>query len=150
VDEQQVEVVQAEAFEACLARSPGAVEAVPLLVELRGDKQLLARHAGGAQPAPDTALVLVVLCGVDQSVARLDRGRHDALDGGVVHRPGPEPELRNADRVGQREGGGGGCAHGCSSGRVRLVIPRPPPRHPFRGGPRNFSAIALSANATRE
>ena len=113
VDEQQVEVVEAEAFKACLAGPPGALKTVPLLVELRGDEQFLARHAGAAQPTADAALVLVVLRSVDEPVARLNRGRYHPLGGGVVHRPGPEPELRNADAVRERKGGGDGCAHGC-------------------------------------
>ena len=74
VHQQQVDVVHAEPFAAGVERLPDAVDAVPLPVELRGDEDLGAVDPGVPDALADAVLVAVVLGGVDQPVAGLDRG----------------------------------------------------------------------------
>ena len=111
VDQEQVDVVDAEPFDAPLERPLGFVEAVRLLVELGREEQLLAGHAGGVQAATDALLVAVGEGGVDHAVAGGDRGRHGELRLGARQRPRAEAHR-------------GLCAP-CRSSRVGTVM-RPP------------------------
>ena len=72
MDQEQVDLVEAEVGQGLvegLARHVGLVEAV---VELAGDEQLVARDPGGADRLADALLVAVHLGGVDVPVAGLE------------------------------------------------------------------------------
>ena len=110
--QEEVDVVQAEARQTGLAGLARALDAVPLAVELSGDEDFAARDAGATDAFADAALVLVVLRGVDQAIAHVERER-DRLGGlGIVHRPGTEAEPRHLDTVGQGEQGSRRDLHG--------------------------------------
>ncbi len=106
VHHQHVEVVDAQPGDAAAERLGDAVDAVPLPVELRGDEDLVAGDARVGDALPDRLLVAVVLGGVHQPVARLERGPDGG--GGLVaqHRRGAEAEHRDGGVVLQREGRG--------------------------------------------
>ena len=69
VDQQQVDVVDAELVERSSERLRRRRPAVPWALNLRGDEQLLARHARGPHAPPDAALVAVRLGRVEEPVA---------------------------------------------------------------------------------
>ena len=62
-------------------------------------------HPGVAQPLSDAVLVAVVLGGVDQPVARLERGADGSRRLGAAERPGAEADHRHRETVPQGDGG---------------------------------------------
>lgn len=71
MDQQQVDIVQLQPFQARFACGLGAVKTVPLAVELRGYEYLITRYRGIANALTYTTLVLVVLSCIDQAIAQL-------------------------------------------------------------------------------
>ena len=95
VDEEQVDLVEAERGHGPVegaARVVGLVEAV---VELGGDVELVAGDAGGGDRLADALLVLVHLRGVDVAVADLERLGDDL--GGVLRRDLEDAEAELGD-----------------------------------------------------
>ena len=128
VDQEQVDVVEAEVGErlvegrACLL---GLVEAV---VELAGDEQLLARDPGVTDRLADALLVAVHLRGVDVPVAGLERLRGDP--GGVLRRDLEDAEAELRDRVAVVQGQVRNNSHTGAYTERAATIPRPT----FHGG----------------
>ena len=65
MDEQQIDVLQTKTLQAVLIGVGDEVDTVPLLVELGGDEDVLARNCRGAQAPSDAPFVAVVFGGVD-------------------------------------------------------------------------------------
>ena len=105
VDQEEVDVREAEALGAVREGLSCLILAVPALVELRRDEDLVAVHAARSDPAPDPGLVPIVLGGVDQPVTVPERGGHDLLGLLLPHRRRAEPEGRHLDAVRERDGG---------------------------------------------
>src|SRR5690606_21778819 len=77
VDEVQVDVVEAQLLEALLDGAIGV--AVPVVPQLRGDEQFVARNSGCRDRPPDALLVAVDRRGVDVAVADFESVADDAL-----------------------------------------------------------------------
>ena len=99
VDQIQVHVGQAELFQAFIHRLVGGIEPVPVVPQLGGDEQILARHARRAQPGAHAGFVAVDRGGVHRTVA----GRQRFLDAGrglvIGHLPHTQAQLRNLAAV---------------------------------------------------
>jgi hypothetical protein len=96
VDVQQVDVIGPESVQALLGRGHHRVGVEVRYPELRGEKYLLAGDGGGVDTLADRALVPVYLCGVDVSVAHLERPPDTlATLVVVVVLPGSETEHRH-------------------------------------------------------
>ena len=67
--------------------------------DLGDDEHLVALDAGGAQPLPDLALVVVHLGGVDVAIAEPQRLLDDARAGAPAQVPGAETDERDAGAV---------------------------------------------------
>ncbi len=65
VDQKQIDIVQAQSFQARLAGLANALDAMPLPIEFGGDEDVFTPHTGGADAFADAALIAVVLGGVD-------------------------------------------------------------------------------------
>src|SRR5262249_50683350 len=63
---------------------------------LRGDEHLIALYAGGAQPLPHLAFVVIKLGGVDVAVAAPQRLLDDPHAATPAQLPGAEADERNA------------------------------------------------------
>ncbi len=95
VHEVQIHLVQSELLEAALGLTLGVGTSGK---ELRGDEDLLARHATRADARADRALVLVALCRVDVAISRLERAGDDPLARAAgVDLPHAEAETRQPD-----------------------------------------------------
>ena len=94
VDEEQVEVVEAEVGQALVEGAQGVVAAVEAVVQLAGHEDLAAVDARAGDGLADALLVAVHLGGVDVPVADLERGR-DRL-GGLLGRDLVDAEARAA------------------------------------------------------
>ncbi|CUJ10681.1 Uncharacterised protein [Achromobacter xylosoxidans] len=99
MDQVQVHVGQAELFQAFVHRLVGLVETVPVIPQLGGDEQILARHPCRAQPGAHAGFIAVDRGGVHRTVA----GRQRFLDAGrgllVRHLPHAQAQLRNLAAV---------------------------------------------------
>ena len=104
VDQEQIDAIEAETLGAVGERLLRLLEAVPPLVELRRDEDLVAVDTARPDPPPDACLVAVVLGGVDQPVADVDRGDDGRLGLAVAHRRRPEAEGGHGDTVRERDG----------------------------------------------
>ena len=107
VQEQEVEAVDLQVLERLLGRAAGDVRRVLLARDLGREEELLSRHAGRGQPAPDLLLVAVGARGVDVPVADRERVLDCLLALGPLDLPGAEAELGDG-RALDLEG-----AHGC-------------------------------------
>jgi len=99
VDQQQVDVVGAQALERFRELARHAVGVESLVGELGGQQDIAAGDAGSGQPAADRVLVAVGGRGVDVTVAELERVAHGL---GAVVAPqhgGPQAELRDRDAL---------------------------------------------------
>ena len=103
--------------------------------ELRGDEDLLARHAARADARADRALVLVALCRVDVAVSGLERAGDDPLARAAgVDLPHAQAETgkpdtgRDLDRSGSVTLDAGLCGHTSASSFLSGVRRRIPPR----------------------
>jgi hypothetical protein len=111
VDQEQVDVVEAERLERLVERPARVVGLVEAVVQLARDVDLVAAEARGANGLPHPLLVAVHLGGVDVAIARfeceLDRagglGRGDLEDA--------EPQLRDGGAVVQLDRGNGAGRH---------------------------------------
>jgi hypothetical protein len=65
VQEHEVHIGHAELAQRCFDGAPRGIFAVVRSPELGGDKELLARHAGGGNRGADDSLVLVGACGIE-------------------------------------------------------------------------------------
>ncbi len=83
VDQVEIDVVEAEAFQARGQRVLGRLVALVGGGQFGGDEQLLARHTRRRDRTADRGLVAVGGGGVEQSVAGLQRRRHRLLGLGV-------------------------------------------------------------------
>ena len=110
MDQEQVDVVEAELLERAGERLAGVVGAVVAVVELAGDEHLAAVDAGGADRLADAPLVAVHLGGVDVAVADLEGRRHGL--GGVLGRDLEDAEAELRDRVAVVERRGWECVSG--------------------------------------
>ena len=94
VDEEQVDVLEAEALEALVQSAEHGRSSVVRPAELRGDEELAAWQSRRSERRPDLSLVLVAGGGVDEPEAHLE-GRQDGprrfLPG---ERPGSEANRR--------------------------------------------------------
>jgi 2,5-diketo-D-gluconate reductase A len=108
VDQEEIDVVDAEALRAAGPRLLDPLDAVPRAVQLGRHEKLLARHAAGRKSAADTLLVAVAVCGIEQPVARLGV---DYIDLFLIHWPLPRQD-RYVDAV-------RGLAKLLDDGRVR-------------------------------
>ena len=95
VQQQKIDLGQAQPGQALLGRAFEVVRGEMIGPDFCGDEHLVARHAGGAQPLADLALVLVDLRGVEVAIAEpqrlLDQPRADAS----AQLPGAEPDRGN-------------------------------------------------------
>src|SRR5262249_44002996 len=104
MDEKKVDPGKLELLQALIERALEVGGGKLIVIDLGGDENMLAREAGGAQPATqpltDLALVAVALGGVDVAIADAERGL-DRVDAGRVHeRHGAEPDRGNPCAVG--------------------------------------------------
>jgi len=100
VDQEQVQIVDAEIVEARLDGVDHVVVPEVRAPHLRGEKQLLPGNVGGVDRPSHGGLVLVHLCGVDVSVAEVQRGP-DRVDTRLpLVLPGSEADLRDTCTVG--------------------------------------------------
>src|SRR5262245_27294902 len=99
MDKQEIHLGELEVDEALLGGLLERACAQVRLPHLRGDEDLVALDAGGAQALADLALVVVHRGGIDVAVAEpqrlLDHARADA----AAQVPGAEPDERNARAV---------------------------------------------------
>ncbi len=121
MDQEQVDVVEAQRLQGAVERSPRIVGLVGGVAQLAGDEHLAAVQAGGPDALADALLVAVHLGGVDVPVAHVqslaDRlGRLGRVD--LEH---PEAELRDGLAVVQGEVGNLGHAAGCLLRRRKLM-----------------------------
>ena len=98
VQEQQVELVDAEPLQRLLRVALDLVGRRLVVRHLRGQEDLVARHAALGDPAPDLALVLVRARGVDLPVADLQRVADAVRRVLSGHQPRPVSDGRNAGR----------------------------------------------------
>ena len=112
VDEQHVDLVEAEARSGLEARRDRARGVVVTAGNLGLDRELLARRARLAQEVADRlahrALVLVVDGGVDQSVAGIES--RSGWRGSRPHPRGGRCQSRSRGWCGRRSGSGWGCS----------------------------------------
>ncbi len=80
VNQEQVDIVEAERLERAVESATGVVGPVKAVVELARDEHVAAVDTGAADALPDTCLVLVHLRGVDVAVADIQR-RPDGIGG---------------------------------------------------------------------
>ena len=105
VDEEEVEVVEAQGRQAGVERPEDVVALEPVVVQLAGDEDLVARDPGLADGQADLALVAVHLRGVDVPVADLER-RGRGLDGVLgLDLEDAEAQLGDLDAVVQGDRG---------------------------------------------
>ena len=107
VDEQQVDVVEAEPRERAVEAFDGPVVSLVGSVEFGGDEEFFAGDAARPDPVADAGLVAVFGCRVDVPVAE-SRGFDDGprnLD--VVERPGAQTDLRDGGSVVEFDFGNG-------------------------------------------
>jgi hypothetical protein len=112
VNQEQVELVQAEAGHGLVERAADVVRRMVAVGELAGDVHLVAGDAGGRDRPAHAALGAVGLDGVDVPVPGL-QGQPDDLGGHVdvglrgiaarLHAQRPEADLRDAGPVPQRD-----------------------------------------------
>ena len=121
MDQQQVDIVQPQPFQTRFAGVFGALKTVPLAVELGGHEHLVTRYRRVANTLTHTALIVIVLGGVDQAVAQFQSGCDGCGGFGIVHRPGAQPKLGHFNAVGQRQGRGGVYTHQQLSSVVSVV-----------------------------
>ena len=111
VDEQQVDVVGAQAAQGAVDGAGGAL--VPGVGDphLGGDEDVLAGQSTGGDGRAHALLVAVGLGGVDVAVADLEGLEHGAL--GLLRRGQEDAvaDLRDVDAVVESDGGGGGVGH---------------------------------------
>src|SRR5207237_8841753 len=95
VDEQLVDLIDANRVEALLHARHELLSVEPAVGDLGGDEKIRARQAGAANGVTDLALGIVVLSRVEMAIADLDRLQHRL--GTVVAAPPrrAEAELRN-------------------------------------------------------
>src|SRR5450755_2816156 len=126
MDQEQVDVVEAQLAEGCLERAVSVVRPVVAVIELAGDEHLCSVQAGAAYGLPDAALVAVHLGGVDVPVAHLECGADRLCSFGGIDLKDAKPKLRDRMAVVERDVGNGartlGCAHACPLS-VRMVLP---------------------------
>src|SRR5450631_3848663 len=117
MDQEQVDVIEAQLAERCLERAASVVRPVVAVVELAGDEHLRSVQAGAAYGLPDAALVAVHLGGVDVPVAHLECGADRLCSFGGIDLKDAKPKLRDRTAVVERDVGNGartlGCAHAC-------------------------------------
>ncbi|KAG0761673.1 hypothetical protein G6F22_018821 [Rhizopus arrhizus] len=95
MDQIEVHIRQAQLFQAFVHRLVRVVVAVPVSPELGGHEQVLARHAGRAQPGAHARLVAIDGRGVHRAVTGRQRLLH--AGGGLLvrHLPDAQPQLRD-------------------------------------------------------
>ena len=103
MQQQQVDLGQAQPRQALLGRSLEIVGREMRGPDLGGEEYLVALHAGGAQALADLALVLVDLRGVDVAIAEPQRLLDDARAGASAQFPGAQPDRRDFCAVGLDE-----------------------------------------------
>jgi hypothetical protein len=96
VDQVQVDLVQAEPFQAPLQRLDRPLVALRVVVDLGRDEELVAVEPGAPHSLTDTLLVAVALCGVDVAVADAQRLGHHA--GRLLLRYLPHAQTQLRDR----------------------------------------------------
>ena len=118
VDQIQVEIIESEPAQAFLDADAGLVVLVEASGQLRGDDDVVTRHRCHANRFADRALVLIVHCGVEQSVTVLQgrgnglrAGESAYLVGAESHGGKRKPIMSGADRQWRGGRGGGIVAH---------------------------------------
>ena len=109
VDEEQVDVVEAERRERLVERAPRSVGLVEAIVQLARDVDLRPIEPGRAHRVPDSAFVAVHLGGIDVAVAGAERSCSRRFSIGRRHLEYAEAELGN--RVAVVEADRRNCAH---------------------------------------
>ena len=112
MQQKQVDVREPQSLQTCLRRALEIAGGKVRRPYLRGDKDVLARDACGAQPLPHLAFVIVKLGGVDVPVAELQRLLDDARTGAPAQFPGAESDHRDARAVRFDDVGCDGHRHG--------------------------------------
>ena len=72
VDQEHVDPVEPELLHRVVERLQRLVAHMRAVAELRGDEEILARHACALDGLPDALFVVVALGGIDRAIARLD------------------------------------------------------------------------------
>jgi hypothetical protein len=106
VDEEEVDVVEAERGEGCVDGAQSLVVAVVKALKLGGDEDVLARDPGVADAAPDGVFVAVGGRGVDEAVAAAQGAGDGLLGVGAPQGPGAQSEAWHGDAVVELDGGG--------------------------------------------
>ncbi len=104
VDQQQVDVVDLQFAEARLDRAREVGRPQVLMRDLRGEENLLARHARGADAVADAALGAVFAGGIDVAVAEPQRDRNE-LRRALAEARRAEAHDRNLGAMGRNGGG---------------------------------------------
>ena len=137
VDEQQVDVVGAQAAQGAVDGAGGAL--VPGVGDphLGGDEDVLAGQSAGGDGRAHALLVAVGLGGVDVAVADLEGLEHGPL--GLLRRSQEDAvaDLRDVDAIVESDGGGGAVGHEFSFDAVGVsnLAPQAGAMSPFRAGP---------------
>ena len=111
VDEQQVDVVGAQAAQGAVDGAGGALLPGVGDPHLGGQEEVLAGQSTGGDGRAHTLLVAVGLGGVDVAVADLEGLEHGAL--GLLRRGQEDAvaDLRDVDAIVESDGGGGAVGH---------------------------------------
>ena len=104
MDQQQIHPGQVELREAFIERALKIRGREPVVIDLGGDKNVLAVEAGGGkplrQPFPHLGLVAVTLGGVDMTIAQPQGGFHGVDADRALERHGSQADGRNPCAVG--------------------------------------------------
>jgi len=100
VDEQQVEMVEAETLQARLRRSFELLRFELGPPDFRGHEDLVARKVRGAQAGTHGLLIVIAGRGVDMPVADLERMRHQVGTALALQRPRPHSRCGNPCTIG--------------------------------------------------
>src|SRR5262249_5887662 len=96
MQEQEIDRAQRKTREAVTRRLVQFARGKMRRPDFGDDKDLVASEAGGAQPLPHFAFVVVHLGGIDGTIAKPQCLRDDVGAGAAAQVPGPEPNERNA------------------------------------------------------
>jgi len=95
VDQEEIDVVEGEEFQAPQQGRARLVIAMIPAAQLRRDEQFIARHAPRRDPPPHPGLVPVARGGIDQAIPLPDRQGHRRSRPIVIQRPRPQANQRH-------------------------------------------------------
>src|SRR5690348_7126782 len=103
MDQQQIDIIAAEALEALLDVAADLRRTQLAHRHFGGDEEVGARYAGIADRGAHVALVAVKLGGVDVAVADGERRAHGVVARSAGERPGAEAECRQMRALGRNK-----------------------------------------------